>query len=48
MRNGLIEYRSYIKMIEEAAYFMWLNGSEDPEYNWYLAEQQIIKLLKGK
>jgi hypothetical protein len=37
MRNGLINYAEYSKLVEETAYYMWLDGSDDTEHNWYSA-----------
>ncbi len=38
-------YMNYVedknKQVEEAAYYLWLNGSTDAESNWKDAEKQI-------
>jgi hypothetical protein len=36
----------YLKMIEEAAYFLWLGGSNDTIQNWIDAEKQVNEQLK--
>ena len=47
MRNGIIDYKLYINMIQECAYFLWMNGnSDDPTMNWIKAEQKINEQLK--
>jgi len=46
MRNGLIKFATYIQMIEECAYFLWLNGSNDTNKNWIDAERYINEQLK--
>ena len=38
-------YMNYVedknKQVEEAAYYLWLNGSTDAESNWKDAEKQV-------
>jgi hypothetical protein len=38
-------YMNYVedknKQVEEAAYYLWLNGSTDAESNWKNAEKQV-------
>ena len=41
MRNGLVDYTEYSKMVQEAAYYRWLNGSLDTEANWYAAVAEV-------
>lgn len=48
MRNGLIDYTEYCKMVQEAAYYRWLNGSSDTEANWYAAVSEITDNFKIK
>ncbi len=44
MRNGLVDYTEYSKMVQEAAYYLWLNGSLDTEANWYAAVAEVARL----
>lgn len=41
MRNGLINYAEYSKLVEETAYYMWLDGSDDTEQNWHAAVAEV-------
>ena len=51
MRNGLIIYSIITKMIEQRAYFKWLNGSHDAHTNWIEAElevhEELINRIRG-
>lgn len=44
MRNGLVDYTEYCKMVQEAAYYLWLNGCSDTEANWYAAVAEVASL----
>ena len=46
MRNGLVNYSDYITAVQEAAYYLWLNGSSDTEANWFNAIAQVAALNK--
>ena len=35
MKPALIKYDQFLTMVQEAAYYRWLNGSWDTEANWY-------------
>lgn len=48
MRNGLVDYSHFLKMVQEAAYYRWLNGSLDTEANWYAAVSDISNSYKIK
>lgn len=44
MKPALINYAQYSKMVEEAAYYRWLNGSLDTEANWFNAVAEVNRL----
>ncbi len=44
MKPALINYSQYTKMVEEAAYYRWLNGSLDTEANWFNAVAEVNRL----
>jgi hypothetical protein len=44
MKPALINYVQYNKMIQEAAYYLWLNGSLDTEANWFNAVAEVNRL----
>ncbi len=44
MKPALINYSQYTKMVEEAAYYQWLNGSLDTEANWFNAVAEVNRL----
>jgi len=46
MRSGLVNYSEYITAVQEAAYYMWLNGSLDTEANWFNAVAEVAALNK--
>lgn len=48
MRNGLINYAEYSKLVEETAYYMWLDGSDDTEHNWYSAVLHVKSKYRVK
>ena len=48
MRSGLVNYTQYNKMVEEAAYYRWLNGSLDTEANWHAAVSEIASQCRIK
>lgn len=48
MKPALIKYDQFLKMVQEAAYYRWLNGSSDTEANWYAAVSEITDNFKIK
>lgn len=44
MKPALINYAQYTKMVEEAAYYRWLNGSSDTEANWFNTVAEVNRL----
>ena len=48
MKPALINYSQYTKMVEEAAYYRWLNGSSDTEANWHTAVSEIASQFRIK
>jgi len=44
MRSGLVNYSEYITAVQEAAYYLWLNGSSDTEANWFNAVAEVNRL----
>lgn len=48
MKPALINYEQYFQMVQEAAYYRWLNGSLDTEANWYAAVSDISNSYKIK
>jgi hypothetical protein len=48
MKPALINYAQYSKMVEEAAYYRWLNGSLDTEANWHAAVSEIASQYRIK
>lgn len=46
MRSGLVNYSGYMIAVQEAAYYLWLNGSSDTEANWFNAVAQVAALNK--
>jgi hypothetical protein len=45
-RPALLKYDEYRELVEKAAYFKWLEGSDNDEQNWLEAELEIIEMLK--
>jgi hypothetical protein len=45
-RPALLKYDEYRELVEKAAYFKWLEGSDNEEQNWLEAELEIIEMLK--
>lgn len=48
MKPALIKYDQFLQLVQEAAYYRWLNGSSDTEANWYAAVDKISKMRKVK
>jgi len=44
MRSGLVNYSEYMIAVQEAAYYLWLNGSSDTEANWFNAVAEVNRL----
>ena len=45
-RPALLKYNEYKQLVEQAAYFKWLEGSDDEERNWLEAELEVLEMLK--
>jgi hypothetical protein len=48
MKPALIKHDQFLTMVQEAAYYRWLNGSSDTEANWYDAVSDIADNYKIK
>ena len=48
MKPALIKYDQFLTMVQEAAYYRWLNGSWDTEANWYAAVDEITNRYTRK
>ena len=47
MRYGLVNYKPIIMMIEQRAYYKWLDGSNDTDKNWLEAEFEVFEYLRS-